>query len=369
MTEFFATHHLHYRPYHGAQQLFLEDLCCEQLAECYGTPTFFYSKRSIVEQMQRYQQGLSARPYRINYAVKANSNIHILRLIRELGGDFDVVSGGEIQRVLKAGGSYDQITFSGVGKSIGEIQQAILGRTHSINIESQAELERISEIATQLRIKANVSLRVNPNINPQTHPYISTGLSKNKFGIHSSQVIDLYQRIAKQPWLNPVGISCHIGSQIFDLSSLHESTLRIVEFAEQLQQQGIALNFIDMGGGIGIPYDQQQARQVIDWESLFTFLTKNVPEQFEIHLEPGRSIVGSSGLLLSRVEYLKDDGQHRFAIIDAAMNDLIRPALYQAEHDIIACKMDAKLTATNWQIVGPCVRKCGLFTCQLCLSD
>ena len=369
-TSILLNKQLHWQGDAETKTLFIEKVNSVALARLYGTPTFVYSKQYIKQQIQRYQQGLKGRKHRINYAVKSNSNLTILRLIADQGCDFDVVSGGEIARVLQAGGQFNQITFSGVGKSVAEITQAIRGKVQSINIESFAELQRISNIAEQLQMVANVSLRVNPDVNPKTHPYISTGLKNNKFGVAATEVMSLYQFIKQQPWLKPVGISCHIGSQLFDVSPLMQAANSLVTITKQLAEQGIDLQFIDVGGGIGIAYNAEELQRTIDWQRYFQFLQQNIPPHYEIHVEPGRSITGNAGILISQIEYLKANTQRNFVIVDAAMNDLLRPALYQAHHEVIPCQFNATINASDWQVVGPVCESADFVTphCQLPLE-
>jgi diaminopimelate decarboxylase len=334
--------------------LYFEDIKLQTLAEQYGTPLFVYSQRHIQQCLSIYQKGLSSHPHGIYYSVKVNSNINLLNELHRLGARFDVVSQGELQRVLQAGASGQECVFSGVGKTDDELIFALQNSIGCINIESFSELQNLNKIATSLGKKAPISLRINPNIDAKTHPYISTGLHKNKFGIVAQEAYELYQWAHKQANLKILGITCHIGSQILDVSPLLEAIEKVVELAKKLQQSGIEIKHLDFGGGIGISYQKDGSDQVSAeaWQSYFAQLLKLVPKEIEIHIEPGRSIVGNGGVLLTQVQYLKEQGDHSFAIVDAAMNDMLRPALYDADHQAIELQIIDNLKKV-YDIVGP----------------
>ena len=315
-----------------------DSLKCEQvpystLATQYGTPLYVYSQQAITAAFVQYQQNFASLNPLICYAVKANGNLSILRHFASLGSGFDIVSGGELQRVLLAGGDAEKTLFSGVGKSKAEIELALTHNILCFNVESIPELERINTVAGELGKKAPISLRINPNVDAQTHPYISTGLKANKFGIAYNDALAAYQLAASLPNLNVIGIDCHIGSQLTDPSPLVEALERLLVLIDQLSTQGIQLQHIDLGGGIGIVY---QHENVPDLKAYATAVEKLLSgRNLKLMLEPGRSLIGNAGNLLTTVEYIKQGEEKNFVIVDAAMNDLIRPALYQGYHSIL----------------------------------
>lgn len=315
-----------------------DSLKCEHvpystLAAQYGTPLYVYSQQAITAAFVQYQQNFASLNPLICYAVKANGNLSILRYFASLGSGFDIVSGGELQRVLLAGGDAEKTLFSGVGKSKAEIELALTHNILCFNVESIPELERINTVAGELGKKAPISLRINPNVDAQTHPYISTGLKANKFGIAYNDALAAYQLAASLPNLNVIGIDCHIGSQLTDLSPLVEALERLLVLIDQLSTQGIQLQHIDLGGGIGIVY---QHENVPDLKAYATAVEKLLSgRNLKLMLEPGRSLIGNAGNLLTTVEYIKQGEEKNFVIVDAAMNDLIRPALYQGYHSIL----------------------------------
>lgn len=313
-------------------------LKCEQvpysvLAAQYGTPLYVYSQKAITDAFNLYQQAFADLKPLICYAVKANGNLSILRYFASLGCGFDIVSGGELERVLLAGGAADKIIFSGVGKSSAEIEFALKNNIRCFNVESLAELERINSIAQRLNKIAPVSLRINPDVDAYTHPYISTGLKANKFGIASQDALAAYQLAATLPHLKITGIDCHIGSQLTDLSPLIEALQRLLELVDKLDELGIRIEHIDLGGGIGIVYQNENVPDLNAYAAAVSKLLsgRNLP----LILEPGRSLIGNTGSLLTTVEYIKQGEEKNFVIVDAAMNDLMRPSLYQAYHNII----------------------------------
>lgn len=341
---------VHYRD----NELYVEDVALAEIAATVGTPVYVYAAAYIKNQFAALNQAFANVPTKIHYSVKANSNLAILKLLAEMGSGFDVVSGGEIHRVLAAGCDPKTIVFSGVGKQIEEIDLALRLEIACFNVESESELVRIAERAALANRQAPVSVRVNPNVDAQTHPYISTGLQNNKFGVAKEVAMALYLRAHGDPHLNIVGIDCHIGSQITDIEPLLASLVSILNIVDELQTHGIELQHIDLGGGMGVQYDDDEALNFADYGAGVSQLMAN--RAHTILLEPGRSIVANAGVLLTRVEYLKptqSPSSPNFAIVDAAMNDLIRPALYQAWHEIIEVKRDSSVANQSWSVVGP----------------
>lgn len=330
-------------------------LKCEQvpysvLAAQYGTPLYVYSQKAMADAFNLYQKAFADLKPLICYAVKANGNLSILRYFASLGCGFDIVSGGELERVLLAGGAADKVIFSGVGKSSAEIEFALKNNIRCFNVESLAELERINSIARRLNKIAPVSLRINPDVDAHTHPYISTGLKANKFGIASQDALAAYQLAATLPHLKITGIDCHIGSQLTDLSPLIEALQRLLVLVDKLDELGIRIEHIDLGGGIGIVYQNENVPDLNAYAAAVSKLLsgRNLP----LILEPGRSLIGNTGSLLTTVEYIKQGEEKNFVIVDAAMNDLIRPSLYQAYHNIINA---SPTTADKFvaDVVGP----------------
>ena len=309
-----------------------ENLSYTGLAERYGTPLYIYSQAALDQAFSAYQTAFAALNPLVCYAVKANGNLAVIRRFAELGSGFDIVSGGELARVLAAGGSAAKTIFSGVGKSAAEIEFALKAGIKCFNVESLPELERINAVAGRLNLRAPVSLRINPDVDAQTHPYISTGLKDNKFGIAMRDAEAAYRRAAELPHLRVVGIDCHIGSQLIKLDPLVEACERILALADRLAAQGIALQHIDLGGGVGIVYRDEDTPDLAAYAAAVRELIGS--RTLGLILEPGRSLVGNAGVLLTRVEYVKHNENKNFVITDAAMNDLMRPALYQAYHHI-----------------------------------
>lgn len=329
---------------------------CEQVdlarvAEQCGTPCYVYSASSIVENYRAYNLALATIPHEIHYAVKANSSIGLLALLAREGAGFDIVSGGELFRVLKAGGDASKVVFSGVGKSAEEIRYALDSGIGSFNCESEAELELLNEIAGELGLRPNVALRVNPDINAETHPYIATGLHAHKFGIELSEAERIYAAAATMKNVDPNGVSCHIGSQIFDTGAFYEALDKVVELAGRLREQGLAIRNLDLGGGLAVGYRAgEPTPSIAGYASRLADVLQGV--QLKLMLEPGRSIVGQAGVLLTKVLYRKRTGAKEFVIVDAAMNDLIRPALYQAHHEIVPLELREALMIEA-DVVGP----------------
>lgn len=337
---------LHYRG--GA--LYLEDVALEAVVQRFGTPCYVYSRAAIEAAYRAYDAAFGDRPHRVCYAVKANSNLAVLNVLARLGAGFDVVSGGELARVLRAGGQADRVVFSGVGKSADELRAALAAGIACFNVESAAELERLNAVALEMGRVAPIALRVNPDVDAGTHPYISTGLKTNKFGIAAADARALYRRAASLPGLAVHGIACHIGSQLTDLAPLREAAGRIAALRAELEADGIVIGHVDLGGGLGIAYRDEAVPSHADYVAAIgaPFDGTGV----EISIEPGRSIAGPAGVLLTRVEHLKPGAERNFAIVDAAMNDLLRPALYDAWHGVLPLRESAG-EAKVWELVGP----------------
>ena len=332
-------------------QLFVEDVAVASLAEEYGTPCYVYSKTALQQCWSGLQSAFSDIPFLPCYAVKANSNIAILQLLAEWGTGFDIVSVGELERVLSAGGKAENIMFSGVAKREDELRKAIHVGVGCINVESSYELDKIKSIAEDMQIPAHVSIRINPNVDPQTHPYIATGLHENKFGVPSDVALSLYTAILDDPWVRPVGVDCHIGSQITEPQPFADAAKHVFEFVSQLEEIGVALKHVDLGGGFGIHYNAEEPPSFAMFADVIAPFFKDKP--YQLVLEPGRSVVGNAGLLLTRVEYIKQTPVKKFALVDAAMNDLLRPALYNAWHTILPCAEYAERNTQQYDVVGP----------------
>jgi diaminopimelate decarboxylase len=330
--------------------LFAEDVSLETIANQFGTPTYIYSKNTLIQTFESFKKGLLKTNHLVCFAVKANSNIAILNLFASLGAGFDIVSGGELERVLYAGGDPQKIVFSGVGKTASEIEAALKANILCFNVESRSELLRIEAVASKINIKAPISIRVNPDVDAKTHPYISTGLKDNKFGVDFNQALALYLEAKGMSHIEIKGIDCHIGSQITELKPFVDALDRVLSLVDQLKKNDIHLSHVDIGGGIGICYQDESPP---DFE-IYTkeILSKIQSLDVKIIFEPGRALVGNAGVLLSKVEYLKQNDVKHFAIIDAAMNDLMRPTLYDAYHEIkIVREHDTKLQ--SFDVVGP----------------
>ena len=332
-------------------QLFFDEISMKELAEKYGTPSFVYSEERIVENFLTIKRAFSSTTTDICFAVKANSNIGILQILARQGAGFDIVSGGELARVLKAGGDPEKIVFSGVGKQDWEIIEGLQNKIRCFNVESAAELEKIAQIASSCGQIAPVSLRVNPNIDAKTHPYISTGLAESKFGIKIESAEHLFQRADEDPHLNLVGIDCHIGSQITEIEPFLGALNILINLVQRLAGKGINLSHIDIGGGLGIKYKDEEVINWNDFASEIKKSMKDIPQR--LILEPGRSIVGNAGLLLAQIILLKNNGQKNFAVVDAGMNDLLRPALYGSWHEIVSVEKRTHPEPLDWEIVGP----------------
>ena len=335
-------------------ELFAEGVPLSALAREHGTPLFVYSKAAMLDALAAYQRGFAGRKARICYAMKANSSLGVLQVFAQAGCGFDIVSGGELERALVAGAAPADIIFSGVGKTRAEMQRALQAGIGCFNVESEAELEVLSEVATANDQVAAVSLRVNPNVDPKTHPYISTGLKGNKFGVAHERALQAYRRAAALPGLRVVGIDCHIGSQITSEGPYLDAMDRILDLVETVEAAGIPLPHIDFGGGLGINYsgDEPPKADAL-WKELFARIDARGFGEHQFMIEPGRSLVGNAGVCLTEVLYLKPGEQKNFCIIDAAMNDLPRPALYQAFHAIVPVREKSGDPAINYDVVGP----------------
>ena len=330
--------------------LHAESVPLTAVAERFGTPCYVYSRAALTNALLEFQQELSGLDALICYAMKANSNLAVLNVFARLGAGFDIVSGGELQRALAAGGDPQKIVFSGVGKRADEIRQALDAGILCFNVESAAELERLNEVAGSHGRKAPISLRVNPDVDAKTHPYISTGLKENKFGVAFEEALALYRRAAELPHLTINGIDCHIGSQLLDAAPFAEALDKLLQLVDRLQSEGIQLHHIDLGGGLGIRYRDETPPSIQAYLAPLLGELKN--RRLKILFEPGRRLVGNAGILLTRVEYLKPGEAKNFAIVDAAMNDLARPALYDAWHDIQPVSPRTG-SPRAWDIVGP----------------
>ncbi|HEY8157576.1 MAG TPA: diaminopimelate decarboxylase [Methylobacter sp.] len=332
-------------------ELFAEDVAVQDIVYKYGSPCYIYSRATLERHWNAFDQAFGEQPHLICYAVKANSNIAILNLLARLGSGFDIVSLGELERVITAGGDPKKIVFSGVGKREDEILAALKIGIRCFNIEVSGELDRINRLAGQLGVIAPVSFRVNPDVDAKTHPYISTGLKENKFGIDIQQALTEYRRAAAMPNIDVIGIDCHIGSQLTETKPFLDALNKILDLVAALAAEGIKLHHLDLGGGLGICYKDEQPPEPAEY--IQAILARLGKTDFEILLEPGRAIVGNAGILVTQVEYLKPTDHKNFAIVDAAMNDLVRPSLYKSWQNIIPVNLKSNAAETTWDIVGP----------------
>lgn len=331
--------------------LHAEQCSLEQLAQQYGTPLYVYSKATFEKHYLDMDKAFDFIDHQICYAVKSNSNLAVLNVLAKLGSGFDIVTGGELARVLAAGGEPSKIVFSGLGKQEADIQKALEVGIACFNVESHAELDRIQKVAAQVGKKAPVSLRVNPDVDAKTHPYISTGLKENKFGIPSDVVFETYQYAASLPNLDVVGIDCHIGSQLTETQPFVDALDRVISMIDQLKELGIHLKHIDIGGGLGVTYKDEVPPTVAEYANAMRPALEKLG--LKVYMEPGRSISANAGVLLTKVDLLKPTVHRNFALIDAAMNDLIRPALYEAWMDIQVVAPKAQVETKTWDLVGP----------------
>ncbi len=331
-------------------RLFAEDVPLAEIASRFGTPCYVYSHAALTDRYRQFEQGLAGRDHLVCYAVKANSNLALLNLFARLGAGFDIVSGGELQRVLAAGGDAAKVVFSGVGKTAAEMRLALEAGILCFNVESEAELLRLNQVAGDMGRTAPVSLRVNPDVDPKTHPYISTGLKQSKFGVAFADALGLYRKAAALPHVRVTGLDCHIGSQLTEAGPFVAAAEKVLGLADALAHEGIILDHLDLGGGLGICYRDETPPSIAAYTDALSQAVQGRREKLLV--EPGRSLVGNAGVLLTRVEYLKPGEEKHFAIVDAAMNDLMRPALYDAYHAIREVEQ-RDLPRRRYEVVGP----------------
>lgn len=339
--------------------LFAEDTPLNEIADRFGTPCYVYSSAAIVKHWHAFSDAFASYPHKICYAVKANSNIGILQLLAKQGSGFDIVSQGELERVLAAGGDPQQIVFSGVGKTEAEIVRALEANILCFNVESASELERLNLIAKKKDTVANIALRINPNIDARTHPYIATGLHENKFGIDIQEVIAICKKIKNLSHIQLIGIACHIGSQLTELEPFMEAIDCLLNLIDKLYDEQIKLQYINFGGGLGVCYQNETPPAIHDY--VYSLVNKLEHRKLKIILEPGRAIVANAGILLTRIEYIKNTAHKHFAIVDAGMNDLIRPALYNSWQNILPVTPHQQTTELEFDIVGPVCESADFF--------
>ena len=334
-------------------ELYAENVSLESLAKTYGTPLYVYSKATLERHWKAFEEAVSTRKHLVCYAVKANSNLGVLSVLAKLGSGFDIVSGGELSRVLAAGGDPRKVVFSGVGKTEDEIAFALKQNILCFNVESEAELARINKVAEQVGMTAPISIRINPDVDAKTHPYISTGLKANKFGIARADAVNVYKKAAAMPWLDVQGMDCHIGSQLTELSPFVDALKRLLSLIDELAAIGIEIRHLDVGGGLGVTYADENPPQPKDYAQAMAECLHG-REHLTLILEPGRAIAANAGVLLTQIEFLKTGEEKNFAIVDAAMNDLLRPALYNAWQDIVPLKQTSSAAQTQeYDVVGP----------------
>ena len=331
--------------------LHAEALPVAGLAERFGTPLYVYSRATLERHYRAFDDALATVPHCVHYAVKANSNLAVLQVLARLGAGFDIVSGGELARVLRAGGEASKVVFSGVGKSVAEMEQALAAGVGCFNVESESELRRLDAVAAARGQRARIALRVNPDVDAKTHPYISTGLKANKFGVTLAEAERLYLEAARMPGIEIAGIASHIGSQLLDDAPLLDALDRMLALVDRLAAQGIAMRHIDVGGGLGVRYRDEKTVTPAEWAA--HLLPRLAGRGLEVHCEPGRAIAGNAGVLVTRVEALKTGEEKNFCIVDAAMNDLLRPTLYQAWMDIVPVQPRGDEPARSYDVVGP----------------
>ena len=336
-----------------ADNLYVEGVALAEVVAAVGTPSYVYSRQAIEQHWRAFDEAFGDYPHQICYAVKANGTLAILDLLARLGSGFDIVSGGELERVLRAGGDPAKIIFSGVGKSEAEVRRALEVGIGCLNLESDAELDRVNRIAGEVGVKAPIAVRINPDIDARTHPYIATGMRDNKFGIAMEVALNTYSKAFDMAHVNVSGVACHIGSQLIELSPFVEALHRTIDFVEKLEIAGVKLTKLDLGGGLGIRYGEEEPPVPKAYIGALLSTLEQRACQLPVTIEPGRTIVGNAGVLLSRVEYIKESPWRNFVIVDAAMNDLIRPALYQAWHDVVPLTRLGQSDAKVYDVVGP----------------
>ena len=332
-------------------ELYAEEVPLREIARRYGTPCYVYSRATLERHWRAFDNAFSGHRHLVCFAVKANSNLAVLNVLARLGSGFDIVSGGELERVMAAGGDPAKVLFSGVGKSESEMRRALELQIRCFNVESAAELERLNRVAGETGRTAPIALRVNPDVDPKTHPYISTGLKENKFGIGIDEALRIYRHAHELPHIRISGIDCHIGSQLTELAPFLDALDRVLRLVGQLENEGIAIDHIDLGGGLGVRYKDEQPPEPDAYAKAVAARLGDTP--YQIYIEPGRAIAANAGVLLTRVEYLKHGEDRNFAILDAAMNDLIRPSLYQAWQEILPVEQDADGVEADYDLVGP----------------
>ncbi len=333
--------------------LYAEEVPISDIVADVGTPCYVYSKATLERHWYAFDHAFGDYPHRIHYAVKANSNLAVLNILARIGSGFDIVSGGELARVIRAGGDPSQTIFSGVCKQDWEIAEALQSGIGAFNIESEGELESISKIANRLKIEAAISVRVNPDVDARTHPYISTGLKKNKFGLSEERAMEIYMQARETSGIHIRGVACHIGSQIIELQPYRDALEKILDFVERLAVQAIEVEEIDFGGGLGVRYKEESPPSPQEYAKQITEQMLSRGLKIPISIEPGRAIAGNAGLLITRVHSLKNNEQSAFCIVDAAMNDLVRPALYQAYHEILEVAENGEGERKRYDVVGP----------------
>ncbi|MBD3633570.1 MAG: diaminopimelate decarboxylase [Methylophaga sp.] len=336
---------------HQAGSLYAEAVPVADIAQRYGTPTYIYSRKTLEQHWHAFDEAFQEMPHLVCYAVKANSNLAVLNVLARLGSGFDIVSAGELARVIAAGGEAGKTVFSGVGKTEAEIEYALAQNIRCFNVESIPELSRINDVAARMGKLAPVSIRVNPDVDAQTHPYISTGLKENKFGIDIEQARSVYQSAKSMANLSVVGVDCHIGSQLTSVSPFVDALKRVLALIDELAQDGIDIKHLDIGGGLGIHYRDETPPSPAEYAAALKPLLAE--RELEILLEPGRAIAGNAGILLTKVEFIKPTEARQFAIVDAAMNDLLRPALYQSWQQIVPVQLETQAKPAVYDIVGP----------------
>lgn len=347
--------------------LHVESVNIANLMETYGSPLYVYSRTDIENNWREFDQAFGTHPHLVCYAVKANSNLAVLNVLSKIGSGFDIVSIGELERVLFAGASASRCVFSGVAKTKAEIKRALEVGIFCFNVESMAEMNRIEQVAKDMGIQAPISLRINPNVDAKTHPYISTGLKENKFGVDIDDAVPIYQMAHDSPYLTVKGLDCHIGSQLIEVSPFLDALDKMLELVDKLNKINIHIAHLDLGGGVGIKYDNEQT---IDINAYIASILDKVGD-LKIILEPGRAVVGNAGVFVTKVEFLKQNSGKSFAIIDGAMNDLLRPAFYQAYHQVLPVNENAKGTDAHWDLVGPICETSDFLAKnrKLCLSE
>lgn len=333
--------------------LYVEGIPLQQIASDVGTPCYVYSRATIERHWKAFNDSFGDHPHLVCYAVKANSNLAVLNLLARLGSGFDIVSVGELERVLRAGGEAGKIIFSGVAKTASEIRRALEVGVKSINIESAAEIELVDRIANEMGISAPISIRINPDINAETHPYIATGLEETKFGVAFESALDTYRRAAEYSGIDIQGIACHIGSQITSVEPFTNALERVLVLVKKLREEGIEINHLDLGGGLGVRYQDEMPPEPATYVDALLTCLHNHDVDLPVCIEPGRAIVGNAGVLLTTVQFLKSNRNKNFAIVDAGMNDLLRPSLYEAWHEIVPVKINHSGATANYDVVGP----------------